>query len=54
MNNNKSIHEVEVEDGAEYNGETYIRCACGAIFNDGHKKDAVQLLIQFLHDHGAL
>jgi hypothetical protein len=45
-------HEVDIQDGAEYEGETYIRCRCGAVFDDGHK--GLSALLAFLREHEAI
>lgn len=46
-------HNVSVMDGAEYAGETYIRCTeCEALFDDGHV--GIVALLDFLKDHGAI
>ena len=46
------MHEIYVDDGAEYPGETYIRCKCGALFDDGHK--GLPALLAWLREHGAI
>lgn len=46
-------HNVIVNDGAEYTGETYIRCyPCGVTFDEGHL--GLPALLKFLREHGAL
>ena len=46
-------HQVIVSDGAEYEGETYIRCVdCGIIFDSGHL--GLEALLKFLRDHEAI
>ena len=48
-----SDHVVDVYDGAEYQGETYIRClTCNIIFDDAHQ--GLEALIVFLRQHGAI
>lgn len=43
-------HHVEVQDGDEYPGETYIRCQCGARFSGGD----LGALLAFLREHEAI
>lgn len=47
-----SKHQVNVDDGAEYPGETYIRCKCGTLFGDAHQ--GLAALIAFLRKHKAI
>ena len=44
-----SGHRIEVEDGGEYEGETYISCACGEKFTRAH--EGWEALREFLKEH---
>lgn len=44
------MHNIDVDDGAEYPGETYIRClTCNVLFDDAHL--GLDALIRFLREH---
>jgi hypothetical protein len=45
-------HQVRIDEGGEYKGETYLRCSCGSLFDDAQL--GLPGLLFWLREHGAI